>query len=111
MGVITETALRDSVVDFSYPYFFTRVGFVTKKPSQLPKILALVLPYERRVWICLGVGLAAFNLLNWIVSKICQNRFTPSFNLSKVILQVSQKLMTNGKTTIDHIPMHIIAGS
>ena len=37
MGDITETALRDSVVDFSYPYFFTRVGFFTRKRHQFSR--------------------------------------------------------------------------
>ena len=102
LGMITQTAIRDTAVDFSYPYFFTRVVFLAKKPPPLPKIMALLLPFEERVWICIAVGLAAFNLLNWIVSKVYKHRFTPSFNLSNVILQVCQKLMVNGKTTIPY---------
>ena len=97
MSDISQTGLRDTVVDFTYPHLFTRMSFFTKKPPTLPKIMALVLPYEKRVWICLAVGLASVNLINCIVSKVYHHSFTPSFNLSKVMLQVCEKLMMKGK--------------
>ena len=64
------TPLRDTVVDFSYPYFIGRTGFMTKKPSHLPKVMAILWPYDNLVWICLAVTVPTFFLAYWTFSKI-----------------------------------------
>ena len=69
MGEITKTQLREMAVDFSYPYFVTRVGFVTKKPFPLPRIEAISWPFRRYLWLCLGMTLPIFCLVYWIFAK------------------------------------------
>ena len=96
MGAITRTDLRDTAVDFSYPYFITRVGFVTRKPTPLPKVMAILWPYRLNVWAAFAVTLVVFNLVNWMVSSIYKKGFSPSFNLGKIILQVSQLTVMKG---------------
>ena len=96
MGAITRTTIRDTAVDFSYPYFITRVGFITKKPSQIPNVKAILSPFGIIVWITLAVSLPAFAMIYLTFSKIDKDGFTPNFNLGKAIMQVSQMLVMQG---------------
>ena len=70
MGDITRTLIREMAVDFSYPYFVTRVGFFTKKPYPLPRIEAIVWPFRKYLWLCLGMTLPLFSLAYWILAKV-----------------------------------------
>ena len=96
MGAITQTSLRETAVDFSYPYLTTRIGFVTRKPSPLPKVMAILWPYRINVWAAFAVTLVGFNLVNWIFSRIYKKGFSPTFNLGKIVLQVSQLTAIKG---------------
>ena len=94
MGSITRTPIRDSVVDFSHPYFFTRMAFVTKKPYALPKFLAIVWPYGTGVWMSLGITVPLFCFVYWGFSKL-DKRGTSRYNFG--IGQVLQILLKQGK--------------
>ena len=100
MGSITRTTTRDTAVDFSYPYFVTRVGFFTKKPSQVPNVKALLGPYGNIVWIALAVSVPAFSLIFFSFSKIDREGFATNFNPGKAIMQVSQMLVMQGMQII-----------
>ena len=100
MGAITYTAARDTAVDVSYPYFFTRVGFLTKKPSQVPNVKAILGPYGNIVWIALAVSVPAFSVIFFTFSKIDKEAFATNLTPGKAIMQVSQMLVMQG--------MHII---
>ena len=69
MGEITKTAIRETAVDFSYPYFMTRVGFFTKKPLPLSKLNAILWPFHEYLWICLSGTIPIFCLVYWFFSK------------------------------------------
>ena len=99
MGAITRTSLRDTAVDFSYPYFTERTGFMTRKPSPLPKVMAILRPYKIKVWTAFAIALVAFNIVYWMVCRIYNKGFSPSFNLGKIILQVCQLTVTKGNNT------------
>ena len=96
MGAITRTYERDTVVDFSYPYFLIRVGFITKKPTPIPNIKALFWPYEDIVWICLATSIPLFALIFLTFSKVDKKGFPHGFNLGKALMQVSQMLIMKG---------------
>ena len=96
MGMLTQTSLRDMAVDFSYPYFYTRMGFFTKKPPTIPKLNAMFWPFKIEVWICLAVALVAFTIVNLLLTKVYKKRFSPTFNLGSVILQTSKTLVMQG---------------
>ena len=68
MGDITRTVIRGTAVDFSFPYFVTRVGYFTKKPYPLPRIESIVWPFDKYLWLCLVVTLPIFTLtyLIWV---------------------------------------------
>ena len=97
MGTITRTFLRNTAVDFSYPYFVTTIGFITRKPPFKKKLMALLWPYENRVWIALTVALLASNLMKYIVSKVYRKTFCPSFNLGNVMLSVCHTILIKGE--------------
>ena len=97
LGKITQTFVRNTAVDFSYPYFVTTIGFSTRKPPFKKKLMALLWPYENRVWIALAVALLASNFMNYIVSKVYRKKFCPSFNLGNVMLRVCQTILIKGE--------------
>ena len=89
MGAITQTKIRETAVDFSYPYFMTNIGFITRKPSRVPKFLAIMWPYKNNAWVAFTITLVVFNLTTWMVSRVYKKEFSPNFNLGKMILHVN----------------------
>ena len=98
MGSITRTTSRDTVVDFSYPYFISTIGFYTRKPSPAPKFMAILWPYEKMVWILLGLSVPVFSLVYWGFSKI--DKKAPNISLVRSTQQVSKMLVMQGKHII-----------
>ena len=97
MGAISRTYLRDTAVDFSYPYFMTKVGFVTKKPSPIPNIKAILWPFGNVVWIALAVSVPAFSFVYWTFSRVDKTGFRASkYNLTVVFMHISQMLVMQG---------------
>ena len=70
MGEITKTAIRETAVDFSYPYFMTRVGFFTKKPHPVSKLKAILWPFHVYLWICLSVTISIVCIVYWSFAKL-----------------------------------------
>ena len=97
MSGITLTPMRDTVVDFSYPYYITGMTFFTKKPSPLPKIFAIFWPYEINVWISVVVTLPTFALLYWIITKISNTGFRRSMTFGRAASQIGQILVNQGE--------------
>ena len=96
MGAITRTSERDTVVDFSYPYYFVRVGVISKKPTHVPNIKALFWPYGDIVWICLATSVPLFTLIFLTFSKVDKKSSPHHFDLGKALMQVSQMLVMQG---------------
>ena len=59
-GAITATRVRRTAVEFSYPNFFTHIGYYTKKPSPLSKVFAIFWPYDEIIWLILAGTLPGF---------------------------------------------------
>ena len=96
MGAISRTTSRATVVDFSYPYFIARIGFYARKPSPLPKFMAIFWPFGRILWLLLALSVPMFSMLFWTHSKIDKMGFAPSYNFGKAIQQVGQMLVNQG---------------
>ena len=96
MGAITQTPIRDRVVDFSYPYFFTSIGITSKKPSPLSKLMAIVWPYNKNVWISLIVATTTFILIHWILSKMEKASSRQKLSFGKSVKEISQMLLMQG---------------
>jgi hypothetical protein len=64
MGGITKIALRETVVDFTYGYFYEALGITSAKPAFLPRYLALphwcMGPFQTDVWLMLGMLVVLF---------------------------------------------------
>ena len=96
MGFITRTAMREKAVDFSYPYYITKVCFYTKKPSKVPNFMAILGPFRKLLWIALAIAVPAFSMVFFTLSKIDREGFLPNFHIGKVFMQVSQMLVNQG---------------
>ena len=97
MGAISRTYLRDTAVDFSYPYFESKLGFVTKKPSPIPNIKAIMWPFGNIVWITLAVSVPAFSFVFWTFSRVDKVDFgATKHSLAKNFMQISQMLVMQG---------------
>ena len=96
MGKITLTPLRDTAVDFSYPYFFDRLGFISKKPSPISKLTAILWPYQNIVWITIAAAVPFFSFIYWMFSKIQQDGRRSELSFGVVLQEVSQMLVMQG---------------
>ena len=97
MGAITQTPLRDMVVDFSYPYFFTSLGLASKKPSPLSKLMAIVWPYDKHVWISLMVATVIVIMMHWTLIKIDTESISrQNFTFGTSVQQICQMLLMQG---------------
>ena len=88
MGDITRTTIRETAVDFSFPYFVTRVGYFTKKPYPLPRIQSIVWPFEKYLWLCLGVTLPIFSDVYWISAKLSHSSKKISVDLVSQVVGI-----------------------
>ena len=108
MGIITLTPQRDTAVDFSYPYFFNRLGFISKKPGPLPKLMAILWPYQTIVWITMAVSVPFFSLIFWTFLKLQDEGKQKQLQFSSVLQRVSQMLVMQGmNNVIDFIMISI----
>lgn len=96
MGGIARTEARETAIDFSYPSFITRVGFVTKKPQPLPKFHAIWWPFNNDLWISVGISVVVFSMGYWCFSKLDKEGFGQDFTLEKSIVQTLRTLMMRG---------------
>ena len=97
MGKITLTPLRNTAVDFSYPYFFDRLGFISKKPSPLSKLMAILWPFQKIVWVAIVATVPFFALIYWMFSKTQQKGRKSKLSFGAVLQEVSQMLVMQGK--------------
>ena len=100
MGKITLTPLRDTAVDFSYPYFFDRLGFISKKPSPISKLTAILWPYQNIVWITIAAAVLFFSFIHWMFSKIQLEGRRKELGFGAVLQEVSQMLVMQGKENL-----------
>ncbi|XP_064101097.1 glutamate receptor ionotropic, delta-2-like [Macrobrachium nipponense] len=64
-GGITLTDVRDTVVDFTYPYHYAYMGIFSRAPKEKSRALAVLSPFTLEVWIgiilaTLAIGPALF---------------------------------------------------
>ena len=100
MGIITLTPQRDTAVDFSYPYFFNRLGFISKKPGPLSKLTAILWPYQTFVWITMALSVPFFALIFWTFLKLQEEGSGKKLAFGLVLLEVSQLLVMQGMKNI-----------
>ena len=97
-GAITATRVRRTAVEFSYPYFFTHIGYYTKKPSPLSKVFAIFWPYDEIIWLILAGTLPAFCITYWFASKIHRKGFSPTLSLGTAAMETGQIMIMQGTT-------------
>ena len=68
-GAITITQGRGTAVDFAYPYFETRLGIISQKPSPLPRYQAIFWPFSFETWIVLLITVILFSVFYWVLIK------------------------------------------
>ena len=100
MGIITLTPQRDTAVDFSYPYFFNRLGFISKKPGPLSKLMAILWPHQTFVWITMAVSVPFFALIFWTFLNLQEEGRGKKLAFGLVLLEVSQLLVMQGMKDI-----------
>ncbi len=130
MGSITRTAIRSTAVDFSYPYFVTSIGLLSKKPGPLPKYGAVLWPFQTELWMGLGtdpiwpisysvrirkkmfkgIALIACCPINWLFARPRPGGLDPDVSLGYASWQVLATLLTQGNNfTLWHSTINIYA--
>lgn len=91
---IAMTEERNGVVDFSYPYLYGPVTFITDKPTHVPDAYAVFYPFSLNVWIAVIISL----FLIIVSAQVCKGKKEDSRRLIlaiyAILLENSLKLKT-----------------
>jgi hypothetical protein len=93
-GKITRTAVRSTAVDFSYPYFETPVGIVSRKPLPLPKYMAIMWPFQIELWIAVFFALMLMGPLYWIFLRLGPKG--PVYSIDDAVFDVAKCIVMQG---------------
>jgi hypothetical protein len=93
-GKITRTAVRSTAVDFSYPYFETPVGIVSRKPLPLPKYRAIMWPFQIELWIAVFFALMLMGPLYWIFLRLGPKG--PVYSIDDAVFDVAKCIVMQG---------------
>ena len=95
MGAITHTQIRDTAVDFSFPYFFTGIGFYSKKPYRHSKFLAILWPFDIYLWLALIAAVPTTAAVYWIFALLHYKGVNENISIGTSLSQVLQILVVS----------------
>ncbi|KAK4313240.1 hypothetical protein Pmani_015417 [Petrolisthes manimaculis] len=75
----TITASRETVVDFSYPYFFDSTTLTSKAPAERSRSLAVLYPFSSLTWIILVIVTLLMGPLGYLFSRV-HHQLTQTFD-------------------------------
>ncbi|XP_068229256.1 glutamate receptor ionotropic, delta-1-like [Palaemon carinicauda] len=82
---ITVTALRETVIDFTRPYFMESMTLVSAAPAEKNKAFAAFSPFSPMVWLCIVISALAIgpvvSLETWFMRRILGKDTGPHYNL------------------------------
>ena len=93
MGSITHSATRDTAVDFSYPYFYTGIGYYCLKPYPLSKFMAVLWPFDIYLWIALIAAVPTTAAVHWLFSMFHFKDGIKSVSIGASLFQVLKVLV------------------
>ncbi|XP_045104359.1 glutamate receptor ionotropic, delta-2-like [Portunus trituberculatus] len=67
---ITITGARETVVDFTRPYFMESSACTSPAPKERSRAFAVLSPFTLQVWVSVGVSVMAVGLVLWVVSAL-----------------------------------------
>ncbi|KAK4313231.1 hypothetical protein Pmani_015409 [Petrolisthes manimaculis] len=76
---ITITDSRETVVDFSYPYFFDTSSIVSRGPTEKNRSLAIFHPFSFLMWIVVGLMTLLMGPLGYLFSRV-HHQLTQTFD-------------------------------
>ncbi len=97
--VITITASRKQVVDFSYPYSMDQFGFTAHKPGFLPQWQSLLWPLDITTWLAILITLILFPVALYailVLSKKLLNRRYVDVSFIYIVVNVVGQFLRSG---------------
>ncbi|KAK4313239.1 hypothetical protein Pmani_015416 [Petrolisthes manimaculis] len=76
---LTITASRETVVDFSYPYFFDSTSLTSKAPGEKSRSLAVFYPFSSLLWIIVVLVTLLMGPLGYLFSRV-HHQLTQTFD-------------------------------
>ncbi|KAK4313236.1 hypothetical protein Pmani_015413 [Petrolisthes manimaculis] len=76
---LTITASRETVVDFSIPYFFDSTTLTSKAPAERSRSLAVLYPFSSLTWIILVIVTLLMGPLGYLFSRV-HHQLTQTFD-------------------------------
>ncbi|GFV38656.1 glutamate receptor ionotropic, delta-1 [Trichonephila clavipes] len=95
-GALCITEERLEVIDFSISYNVLQKSFITKEPSQLPKITVFTYPFTLNVWILYALMILAVTVL---FQRVMFRNATLLGSFLSVLGSISSQAMENVKDT------------
>ncbi|XP_050700399.1 glutamate receptor ionotropic, delta-1-like [Eriocheir sinensis] len=67
---ITITAARETVVDFTRPYFMEASGCASRAPKERSRAFAVLSPFKLEVWAAIGVSVVLIGFVLWVMGAV-----------------------------------------
>ncbi|XP_066976336.1 glutamate receptor ionotropic, delta-2-like [Macrobrachium rosenbergii] len=93
---ITITGIRESVIDFTMPYYLESLTIISRSPAEKNRAFAAFSPFDYKVWICIVLCTLIIGPLltfeNWFMKKYLQrtdvegNLETFTFNMFRSLV-------------------------
>ena len=82
--IITISHIRYQVVDFSFPYYYDSVRYMSNKPGYAPKWEVLVFPFKLDAWLAIFLSFFIFSLLFYLVMLMSEDQ---SYTFSSCVME------------------------
>lgn len=96
---ITED--RSEIIDFTFPFYFSDVTFLTNKPKAIPKSFAIFLPFTVRMWALVAIFVLTISFLFYAFVNTKRTYLDSLFEVYGSLLQ--QSLGFNAKESSKRI--------
>ncbi|XP_066971943.1 glutamate receptor ionotropic, delta-2-like [Macrobrachium rosenbergii] len=108
---ITITESRETVVDFTKPYFLESTTIVTRAPAQLSKAGAIFTPFTLLVWLVLALAMVLIgpllNLFSWVMEQYMST--PPDSSLQMFTFNMFRNMVLQGNMIVtEHWPHRFI---
>ena len=69
IGSITITGSRQTVVDFTIPYYDTGAGYIANTRRELSRWAALLRPYRTNAWVAIIFSVILAGPMFWLIAR------------------------------------------
>ncbi|XP_042234304.1 glutamate receptor ionotropic, delta-2-like [Homarus americanus] len=106
---ITVTESRETVVDFTFPYYLESMTLASRTPAEKTRAFAVFSPFTLKVWLCITVSTVAIGPLMSLLGLMLCVSGHPHYQLRDYSFNMFRNMVTQGNLlTTPHWPLRLM---